>query len=260
MRDAEPPARFTEFSIGRARVICGSQIADAVRQALAAGTLYDYASRHPGARRLAGRGIAYAVPLPGGAERVVIRHNRHGGLLAPWTGDLFRRPSRAPYELAASQRLEAAGVPSSRVLGIAVYAAALGLCRADVMSREIPDAVDLSAALLADDAPTRERGLDATARLMVALSAAGARHHDLNIKNVLLRSGGQEGAGEALVLDVDRVTFDEAPRVALEHNLARLLRSARKWRTRYDARVSEAELEAFAERARAGAIPRATSS
>ncbi|MEO7083651.1 MAG: lipopolysaccharide kinase InaA family protein [Gemmatimonadaceae bacterium] len=256
MARAEPPAGFIQFSIGRANVVCAQHIADATRSALSAGTLYDYAARNPNARSLAGRGVAYAVPLPGNVEQVVIRHNRHGGLLAGLTRDVFRSPTRAPYELETSLRLARAGVPSAPVLGYATYDVAPGFCRADVISREIVASADLSHALLSANAPTRMRALTATADLIARLSDAGARHHDLNVKNVLLREN--DGGVEALVLDVDRVTFGETSRAALEHNLTRMLRSARKWQTRYGARVTDAELDAFA-RGLVGS-PRTTSS
>ena len=258
MRDAEPPAGFTQFSIGRTNVVCAAHIADAVRIALTTGTLYDYGARHPRARALAGRGTAYAVALPGDVEQVVIRHNRHGGLLAPITGDLFRPPTRAPYELAASLRLLSAGVPTPVVLGYATYGAVPGFRRADVMSREVADSSDLSNALLSEDGSVRQAALDATARLVAALSSANVRHHDLNVKNVLLHGTSSEPT--AMLLDVDRVVFEETPSVALNENLARILRSARKWQHLYGARVSDAELAAFERAARAKSAARTTSS
>jgi hypothetical protein len=257
MRSADTPAGFTEFSIGRTNVVCVPHIADALRIVLTTGTLYDYGARHPNARPLAGRGTAYAVALPGDVEHVVIRHNRHGGLLAPITGDLFLSPTRAPYELAASLNLISAEVPTPAILGYATYSASAGFCRADVMSREVIDSSDLSRALLSEDGNVRHRSLEATARLVAALSATGARHHDLNVKNVLLYDS--ENETTAMVLDVDRVVFGQTPSAALNGNLARILRSARKWQQLYGARVSGNELEAFERTTRASAA-RTTSS
>jgi hypothetical protein len=64
MRDEEPPAGYVQLTVGTARVVCAEHLVDSLKAALAAGTLYDYASRHPQARALAGRGTAYSVPLP----------------------------------------------------------------------------------------------------------------------------------------------------------------------------------------------------
>src|SRR5439155_892053 len=81
-----------------------SHVEDA-RALLARGSLYDAASRDRAARPLEGRGIAYAIALPVSGTRAVVRHNRHGGLLAPVTRDLFLPPTRAPYELSTAMRL-----------------------------------------------------------------------------------------------------------------------------------------------------------
>jgi hypothetical protein len=245
---SELPAGFVRFAAGDAEVVCARHVADAVREAMTAGTLYEYGERHPSARSLAGRGVVYAVPLPRDVERVVIRRNRHGGLLAPLIRDLFLPPTRAARELRTSVLLRRRGVPTPEMLAYVTYAVAGGFKRVDVMTREVPNSFDLSTALVSDNAATRRRALVATARLVRALSAVGARHHDLNVKNILLRDG-PNGSLDALVLDVDRVTFATGDNV-LEANLARLLRSARKWQALHDARVTDDELGTLAASAR----------
>ena len=82
--------------------------ADDARALLAEGSLYEAASRDRAARPLEGRGIAYAIALPVSGTRVVVRHNRHGGLFAPVTRDLFLPPTRAPHELRTAMRLDGA--------------------------------------------------------------------------------------------------------------------------------------------------------
>jgi hypothetical protein len=81
----------------------------------------------------------------------------------------------------------------------------------------------------------------------VTLGAIGARHADLNVKNILLRD--DAGTLNAMVLDVDRVVFDE-PRIVHDLNLERLLRSARKWQTVHGARVTKDELDELSESVR----------
>ena len=237
----DAPPGYVRFRVGTSVVVCSTHVAGATREALGAGTLYRYAESHPRARALSGRGIAYAVPLPGAIEQVVIRHNRHGGTLARFTGDLFRRPTRAPLELEMSERLRYAGVQTPAILGYALYPAPAGFWRSDVMTREVSDSFDFSVAIMSADAALRSRAVVATAGLVSTLSEASARHHDLNVKNVLLRDS-IDGALDAFVLDVDRVEFVANPDDARESNLARLLRSAYKWRTNHGARVTEAEL------------------
>jgi len=198
--------------------------------ALGAGSFYAYAERAPDARPLAGRGVAYAVALPGDAARVVVRRSRHGGWFAALTADRFTPPTRAPHELDTSLRLTASGVLTPEVVAYAIYPAG-AFRRADVVTREIPGAADL-AAVLAEPMPDDERRavLAAVARLLADLTSAGARHPDLNIKNILIQRSAT-GRTLAYVLDVDRIWFDRpgAARVT-ERNIARLSRSARKWR------------------------------
>ena len=238
------PDDYEQIDVRGTLVIALRGQIEAVRLALESGTIYEYAARHDEARLLAGRGVAYAVPLPNGT-RVVVRHNRHGGLLAPVTGDRFLAPTRAPYELAVSRRLARNGVPTPEIVGYAVYRAGWLLRRSDVASREIRDAADLAAILTRGDAAERRAALDATATLIGTLSACGARHHDLNVKNVLLArsSDASQPSLTAHVLDVDRVEFGRPGDSRItERNLQRFTRSARKWRELHDARIDESEL------------------
>lgn len=249
----ETPPGYREVVVGRARLVARGERVDELTEILARGTLHDYAASHEAARAMTGRGLAYAFPLPRSGVRVVVRHNRHGGLLAPLTGDRFLPPTRAPYELAVALRLGRAGVRTPDVVAYAIYDAGPLLRRSDVLTREIADARDLAAVLVDGDDTARAAALDATARLVGRLSAAGARHHDLNVKNVLLQ--GVADAPVAYLLDVDRVTFHASGAAfVVERNVARLVRSARKWRERYGARVSDAELASLGAAVRRAAV------
>jgi 3-deoxy-D-manno-octulosonic acid kinase len=231
-----------------AEVVALAGAADAVAAALAAaGTLYGYAARQPGARALQGRAPVYAAALPHGAARVVVRHSRHGGLLAPLTGDRFLRPTRAPLELAAAVRLAGAGVPTPEVVAYALYPAGPLLRRADVATREVTNARDLGDLLAeaAGEAAGTPTWVAPVAARLAALARAGAHHPDLNVKNVLLARRGDRLT--AYVLDVDRVRFGDLgdPGVAAA-NAARLARSARKRRDAGLASVSDATLAVLA--------------
>lgn len=238
---SDVPEGYEQAAVGGAQVVARKEQLGAVSSVLTSGTLYEYAARHAEARPLAGRGVAYAVPLPGG-EQVVVRHNRHGGLLAPITGDRFLAPTRAPRELATALRLTACRVPTPEIVAYVVYGAGPLLRRSDVASREVPDSADLAAVLTGGSPAERRAGLAAATSLIALLSACGARHHDLNVKNVLLAPRAA-AAPTAYVLDVDRVEFERPgdSRVT-EGNLERFMRSARKWRALHDARVDETEL------------------
>ena len=237
------PEGYERFRVGRAEVVSLAPLAETVAEAIADGTLYAYAEQHPRKRALTGRGIAYAVPLPDGATQIVVRHSRHGGLLAPLTRDLFVPPSRAPHELRVAARLAGEGIRTPRMAAFALYPAGPLLCRSDVATCEVPRARDLALALLSPmDGDAKRRVLAAVASLVRALGRAGVRHPDLNLKNVLL-SPAADGSPEAWVLDVDRVVFGRpGDRSVTEANLARLSRSARKWRELYGAHIDEADL------------------
>jgi hypothetical protein len=251
-RDAAPPD-FVRVAVHGVHAVCAPAYEVAVRGALEHGTLYQFAESRPDARLLAGRAPVFAVPFPDAEHRVVVRHNHHGGAFARMTRDLFRAPGRAPLELAISERLRALGVPTPAVVAYAVYRAPFGLCRSDVVTSELPDSFDLSAALMSDDAGLRERAWTAALELVRSLADARARHSDLNVKNVLLRRTAPVDL-EAVVLDVDRVVFGGSFDSARDANLARLVRSARKWRDVHGAHVTDVDLSRVEGAAAAGEL------
>jgi len=247
MSGAPLPAGYVRVASGRCSAVVRAECRADAEAMLAEGTLYEAAARDLAARRYLGRGVAYAIALPVSGTRVVVRHNRRGGLLAPLTRDFFLPPTRAPYELAVSLRLSALGVRTPEVLMYGVHRLPIGLRRADVVTREVIGGRDLATYIHAD-ASSVERGAAwaATRELLTALNAAGARHHDLNVKNVLLAPTADRL--EAWVLDVDRVDFGEPDSVAVRRgNAERLLRSARKWRDLHGAVFDERELGSLLE-------------
>jgi 3-deoxy-D-manno-octulosonic acid kinase len=221
-----PEYQFLETPI--ASGVALASLLPPLRAIVEAQSLYAYAATVTGRRELAGRGPAYAIPL--GRDRVVVRHVRHGGALAAITRDVFLAPTRAPYELAVSHRLRDGGVPTPEVLAYVTYPVARFLRRADVVTREIPDAVDLgtllgAATLTADD---RAALWAMVTELIEALATVGAYHADLNVTNVLVAPDAA-GRRTAHAIDVDRVVWGHpGDRALVRTNLDRLHRSARK--------------------------------
>jgi 3-deoxy-D-manno-octulosonic acid kinase len=241
------PAGYTRFLLSGADVVALGACADAVRRALGSRSLYHYAATHPKRRELRGRGIAYAVTLPDGETRVVVRHSRHGGLLAPVTGDRFLPPTRAPQELDTALRLTAAGVPTPEIIAYATYPAGAVFRTSDVATREVVGGHDLGGVLAPRWSPARRAAaVAATVELLRALEQAGARHPDLNVRNVLIVDL-PDGSSRAYVLDVDRVVFGGArdSRVG-PANVRRLVRSARKLRSQGQITISDDELASLA--------------
>jgi hypothetical protein len=66
-----------------------------------------------------GRGNAPSVPL--GANSIVLRRYRHGGLFAWLTGALYLGPERALSELRVTASAEASGAPVPHVLCLALW-------------------------------------------------------------------------------------------------------------------------------------------
>ena len=249
-RTAAPPG-YERLVRPGVETVARTTLAGPVDEALSAGSLYEYAAHHPEARPLRGRGVAYAVPLPDGATKVVVRRSRHGGWLAPLTGEIFLSPTRAPHELDVSLRLAREGIPTPEVIAYSTYDVAPMLRRADVATREVAGALDLAATLGRDRDPASVReAVRVVAKLLARMAVAGARHPDLNVRNVLIARD-DNGHRAAWLLDVDRVWFDAPrhPRVR-EANLSRFARSARKLREREGLPVGDGEMALLAALAR----------
>jgi tRNA A-37 threonylcarbamoyl transferase component Bud32 len=246
------PARFAipgyeRAEVDGARIVALTDCLPDVKALVARQRLYEFAAAQPDSRVLEGRGPAYAVALPGACGRVVVRHARHGGMLAPFLGDVYVARLRPLRELIASYRLRMVGVPSPELVAYVTYPAGV-VFRYDVATREVREAADL-AARLADITDEEERAglLHSTAVLLERMADAGAHHDDLNAKNILLA---RSASGYlAAVIDVDRVRF-HVPRspMVMGANLDRLERSLRKLRSR-GLHVTDAEIRALRLRA-----------
>ena len=235
---------FVSLEIKGFRIVTRDWATSVVARTLAGGTLHEWAAGQSVREEMRGRGVVYAVDLPTTpATPVVVRRNRHGGLLHGLTGEYFFAPTRAPLELATSLRLAAAGIPTPEVIAYAVYPAAGLFARSDVMTRRLPEGDDVPAAWKSASNAERDLMLVAVARLLSALASAGAWHADLNLKNIYIAGTGPELT--AYLLDVDRVTFPGSSDIA-GRNFTRLVRSARKWRSRWGLDFDEDSLTRLA--------------
>lgn len=182
------------------------------------------------ARRYRGRGQPVAVPVPEHpGEHMVLRHYRRGGLIGKLLGDLYLSPYRPLNEIRVAEHCIARGVATTTPIGAVVRRVVPGVYRCDLMTREIPDALDL-ATYLAGGPPTAERrkALQAAGEVVRSMHDAGVLHPDLNMKNILILGAGT-GAISALVIDLDRArTLPRVDRAASNANLTRLARSAAK--------------------------------
>ena len=238
----EVPAGYDRLTVGRATIIARLACLEGFRRALAeAPTVHAWAGSAPEAVPFQGRLTAWGVTLPGSAIPVVVRHAHHGGAFGSLLGDRFRGAGRAPWELRMALHLREAGVRTPDVVGFALYPAGLGTSRIDVVTRRLPDGADLPTLWHTADGPTRDQLLTAVATLLRDLRAGGIHHADLNAKNLHLAMEG--GRWHAWLLDVDRVRLGTPnDRGIAERNLARLERSLRKWRDRWELPIDESTI------------------
>jgi 3-deoxy-D-manno-octulosonic acid kinase len=164
-------------------------------------------------------------------------------LLRGLTGEYFLTPTRSPLELVTSLRLAAAGIPTPEIIAYAIYPDFRIFAKSDVMTRRLPEGADVPDAWKTAGKAERVSILTAVARLLKALARAGAWHADLNLKNIYIDGSGAELT--AYLLDVDRVTFPGGGGIAVR-NFKRLVRSARKWRSRWGLDFDEDSLEQLA--------------
>ena len=240
----DTPAGYERRDIGSATLIARPEVVDPLARAMRTDIeLIEFAARVPAARPMQGRQTAYGITLDGGA-RVVVRRNHHGGAFRKFTGSMFLFPTRAPKELAISLELEKLGIRTPPVLAIAIYRGEFIEASSDVVTQEITGGQDFGAFLLESHPESQDRrmGWVAVEALLTQLAESGVRHHDLNVKNILMRRTDHQQF-VAYLLDVDRVKLNLDRSQADAGNRARLLRSVEKWRDTRGVKVSGAELE-----------------
>lgn len=185
-----------------------------------------------------GRGASPTLAVPGREERLIWRHYRRGGILAPLLKDGFRDRWRPMREWLLSDALRAANVRTPEVVMAVVHEAKSGWFTGEFCTVEVAGAEDLGVflertAALPGAARARERNdaARAVAATLHAMHSAGAVHRDLNCANVMVRrdeSGGMEG----WVIDLDKSPPIGAPLDGRTRasQLLRLARSAAKLR------------------------------
>lgn len=168
-----------------------------------------------------GRGTTWIVQ--DGAQRLVLRHYRRGGLIARlsadryiWRGEAATRPFR---ELRLLALMQAQGLPVPAPVAACYRRQGLGY-RGDILTAYLPDTESL-AQRLGRRAVTGDTW-QAVGRCLRRFHDAGVWHADLNAHNVLL-------AGETQVhlIDFDRGRLRK-PGLWRDANLVRLRRSIEK--------------------------------
>jgi tRNA A-37 threonylcarbamoyl transferase component Bud32 len=175
-----------------------------------------------------GRARSAVLQLPGCDRRLHLRPLRHGGWLGGLLGGRLIGLRRPLEELRVNARLYAAGAPVPEPALVAgrrrrgpVWSAAVGTVYEE-------ESVDGAAFLGGEPGAARMlRAAAAAGAAVRAFHAAGGRHPDLHVKNLLLREG--RGEPRALVIDLDRVRVGTPPEPRRRmRELMRLYRSLLK--------------------------------
>lgn len=239
------PPDFEAWTFAGGAAVARRDVVAAVRSAIVeGGTLHRWAAAQPGRRVYLGRGEVYGVPL--GSAAAVVRHARHGGLLAPLLRDLYLGRPRFHREAALALRLREGGVRTPALLAGIRYAAGPAH-RADVATERIAgrDLVELFYGDRPPEGPPRTAVLAAVAHLVRRLHDLGYVHPDLQLRNLLVTER-RAGSPVAWLLDVDTCRAmrrgDDADRA---RNLARFFRSWAKWNRLRGVRLNDADRALF---------------
>lgn len=170
------------------------------------------AARDVEARPASGRGTVAAVDLPGGG-RAFVRRYVHGGLLRHLLRDVYwGRPPRPWRELVATEAARRAGIVAPEVLAAAALplaGAGARLYRGVLVTRGLPGRRPLTLALrAASGAAERLEWIACATRAISDLHAAGIRHPDLNVGNVLVAAA---PTVPAALIDFDRARVGTRP-------------------------------------------------
>ncbi|TVM00064.1 MAG: hypothetical protein CV087_15520 [Candidatus Brocadia sp. WS118] len=182
-----------------------------------------------------GRGTYLTIPVPGNSrERFIIRNYRHGGLFGKLLGGIYYNEKRPVNEVAVNEIALQKDVPSAEVVAV-IKRRLWGLFyKADFISREIPDAVDLIQLITESSLMFIKRFkkpiILVLVRLLRNMHDAGIFHADLHLKNILVKRNGT-GEFRAYIIDLDKsVVTGKLDIDKRMENLLRLDRSIEKLR------------------------------
>jgi 3-deoxy-D-manno-octulosonic acid kinase len=154
------------------------------------------------------------------SSSLLVRPYRKGGLLRRLRGARFHGDLRPLRELVLLRRLQAIGVPVVEAVGAVVLTGPLGW-RGWLLTRELPESIDLEAWLHAGRGTWERSVLRDAGRAVRRLHDAGVAHGDLHPKNLV-----RDRDDRVVILDLDRA-HDGAGSLSDERRLANLVRLAR---------------------------------
>jgi len=172
------------------------------------------------------RGRGEVLLIKGKQGGVAVRKYRHGGLLRRLTGDLFFFGARPFQEVAITEEVKSAGVPTVEILAAIIDRGWGGWYRGYLITRYLPTARDLISYL--DKEPQGERRkavIEKAAEAVKRMQQGGIYHADLHLKNFLV----EEKRPKVYLIDFDKSeVFPRLRPSKRMKNLKRLDRSAEK--------------------------------
>ena len=222
------PPGYKKISLGRGWAVVRDDWLTFISAAARAGSVAEFTFRRDDARLLHGRGHLHVSRDPRG-QAYVVRRLRHGGLLAPITGERFWIEStpRPLNELLVSVALAQSGVSTPGVIAACVYPGRWTYT-GEVVREYVADARDLADFMFdpTTDTGERTRMLAATSELIEQLGKVGLHHPDLNMRNVLVAPASQPTG--VMIIDLEKGAMGGAAPRSVPRMTSRFLRSARK--------------------------------
>jgi tRNA A-37 threonylcarbamoyl transferase component Bud32 len=166
--------------------------------------------------------------IGGSRGKIAIRRYRHGGLLRHLTGDLFLFGDRPFQEVAVTEEVRLAGVPSLEILA-AIRERGWGRWyKGYLITEYLPAARDLIHYLDKEQGRTRRQEvIEKAAEAVRKMHQAGIYHADLHLKNFLVDEKNREVKVYLIDFDKSAIRPCLTPSRRMK-NLKRLDRSAEK--------------------------------
>jgi len=191
-----------------------------------------FVARYAGGKQHSGgRSLHPSIPLREG-HRMVLRRYLHGGLLRAVTRDLYALGSRSFRELALTEEIRSAGIPTIRPIGAVHQSFIFPFYRAYLLTLEVPGAVNsieffqgVGSHPVGEVLALKRKIIRVAGRLVRQFHDSGFFHADLQLKNFLIADH------HVLLIDFDRsLRMKNLPERMRMKNLLRLNRSVDKWK------------------------------
>jgi len=181
----------------------------------------------------AGRGSTATLELPSG-ERLRLKQLRRGGGTRHLWRERFPGRRRLLENLSIPLEAVARGIATPRPLALLLREGPPLLYRGWIAFEEISGATDLIERWARGPRPTPAE-LSVAMRLVKQMHDVGLEHTDLNVGNILLRPGVNDGP-EAFVIDLDNARLHPDPLSpgSRKRSIQRLERSYLKWCNQHD--------------------------